>query len=179
MSTGMASIGFCPKNPIDKTGVTTAVTPVSYPFRWLLLSSKHCFLCGSSRHSKKYNNAVFCLTPHQSALRLTASPQGEALVWCTSQAFPSRGRCRASARRMRWRRGQVKDWGTFLAEGAPKKSPFLPGSNVKRRISPFPHKLPMRVAASPHSFACSLRRAASKGRLPHFCLRKEQNLREI
>ena len=97
-----------------------AVTPVSYPFRWLLLSSKHCFLCRSSCHSKKYNNALFCLTPHQSALRLTASPQGEALGWCTPQAFPSRGRCRASARRMRWRRGQVKDRGNFLAEAAPR-----------------------------------------------------------
>ena len=126
MSAVISSIGFCtPKSERQNRRDHFAVTPVSYPFRWLLLSSKHCFLCRSSCHSKKYNNALFCLTPHQSALRLTASPQGEALGWCTPQAFPSRGRCRASARRMRWRRGQVKDRGNFLAEAAPTGAVFF------------------------------------------------------
>ena len=38
------------------------------------------------------------LTPHQSALRLTASPQGEAFGWCIPQAFPLRGRWPSEAR---------------------------------------------------------------------------------
>ena len=82
--------------------MTVAVTPVSYPFRWLLFRSKHRFCVVPYGHSTKYNNAALCLTPHQSALRLTASPQGEALGRGAPQAFPSRGRCQASARRMRW-----------------------------------------------------------------------------
>ncbi|MBQ9393234.1 MAG: hypothetical protein IJU18_04500, partial [Oscillospiraceae bacterium] len=86
----VTNIGFgTPKSKlIRKTGVTAMVTPVSYPFRWLFLSSKHCFLCEFSRHFRITNNAAFCLTPHQSAWRLTVSPQGEAVGGASIKPSP-------------------------------------------------------------------------------------------
>jgi len=40
LSTIITSIGFCPQNPRDKTGVTAAVTPVLYPFEQVIAASK-------------------------------------------------------------------------------------------------------------------------------------------
>ena len=84
-------------------------------------------------------------TPHQSALRLTASPQGEAVGWRAPQAFPlgpsvaevfdfaAAVRClvleggRAKRGRMRCRREQANHRGAFLTDlrSAPRSTSLV------------------------------------------------------